>query len=384
MAKNYIPGGSVFDASIHRMRRLYREGHRIIVALSGGKDSGICLEICRLSAELEGCLPVEVMCRDEEIVVPGTNEYLDYIYKQKKNYKFDLLIARQPVINIFNRREPYWWVYDQLLPPEKWMRTPPSYATFIKEKNIDALVIPGRYPPPKGKLLIEVMGLRASESVNRNLAIHTTKDAYLTKTHPNGVNKCYPIYDWTDTDIWKAYHDNKWRYNTIYDVMYRGGISPRDLRVGPPTMTVAGLKTLVVVANAYPSWFDKVCKRVPGMRTAIHFGKRVCEPYRRLGETWQECFMRECIETAPGWIAERSKLAMSKLLLAHSRHSTFDFPEIHGCPKCIGYGANSWKKLAKGMYMGDPFGLKVKHVLGYVEPDFFRPGSGKWGGKATW
>ena len=65
-------GASVFDAAIDRMLVLYEEGHRVIVSFSGGKDSGICLEICRIAATIANRLPVEVAMRDEEIMLPGT------------------------------------------------------------------------------------------------------------------------------------------------------------------------------------------------------------------------------------------------------------------------------------------------------------------------
>jgi hypothetical protein len=114
------------------------------------------------------------------------------------------------------------------------------------------------------------------------------------------------------------------------------------------------------------------------------FGRRSVEPIRKLGETWKECFYRTCIDEAPLWIAERSKKVIDYTLKNHGRHSTEDFPEVTKCPKC--QMASSWKNLAKIMYMGEPFSMKVKaDVLPYVEPEYFREGAGTWGnGKPTW
>lgn len=37
------------------------------------------------------------------------------------------------------------------------------------------------------------------------------------------------------------------------------------------------------------------------------------------------------------------------------------------------------------LYMGDPFGLKGHDShMPFVEPEYFRKGAGKWGGKPTW
>lgn len=65
---------SVFDESLDRLELLYRAGHRVVVSFSGGKDSGICLEMALIAAANTGRLPVEVVMRDDEVMVPGTFE----------------------------------------------------------------------------------------------------------------------------------------------------------------------------------------------------------------------------------------------------------------------------------------------------------------------
>jgi hypothetical protein len=42
----------------------------------------------------------------------------------------------------------------------------------------------------------------------------------------------------------------------------------------------------------------------------------------------------------------------------------------------------SWKKLSESLYSGDPISLKAT-FLPFIEPEFFRPGSGTWGGKPS-
>lgn len=71
---------TVFDSAIDRVVSAYKDGHRIVVSFSAGKDSGICLEICRIAAGLTGNLPLDVLMRDEEIMIPGTYEYAERIY----------------------------------------------------------------------------------------------------------------------------------------------------------------------------------------------------------------------------------------------------------------------------------------------------------------
>jgi predicted phosphoadenosine phosphosulfate sulfurtransferase len=369
---------NVFDAALERLLTLYENGHRIVVSFSAGKDSGVALELCILAAQATGRLPVEVLMRDEEIMFPGTFEYAERI-AARPEVDFHWVIAHQPIINIFNREAPYFWVMDPQLPPEAWVRTPPAIAYTIPELNIQAMVNDKRFPPAEGKNLYAVLGLRTSESMTRRMGLLSSK-GWLTGKSSWGVRNARPIYDWGDGDIWRAIYTNGWDYNNAYDVMHRMGVSRSDLRIAPPTMTAISTKMLSKAAAARPRWFDRVCERLPGVRTASQFGRRAVEPLRREGETWEDCFRRTCLTDAPAWISERAQMLVNDTLLNHGRHSTQALPQVTKCLKCK--NAGSWRVMALTMYMGDPFALKHGH-LPYVEPEFFRPGSGTWGGKPS-
>ena len=386
-------GDNVFDESLRRLTSLYENGHRVIVSFSAGKDSGICLELAVLAAEKTGRLPVEAIIRDEEVMLPSTLEYALRTHA-RKDVNLHWVVANQPVINIFNRECPYFWVFDPLLKPDEWVRKPPEFTEYIKHKDIEHMVNTKDYPPAPGKDLVSIIGLRVAESQRRKMAIASAK-GFLTKKNVAGVRRGNVIYDWEDRDVWRAIKQNKWDYNHAYDIMYRLG-APKSkgsrmskkmliaFRIAPPTLVVHAIERLRVASKAYPIWYHRVCKRLPGVRAAVRYGRMVLEPIRRLGETWQECFQRTCIDEAPEWIAERSEKAREVILRYHSHHSTAPFPDASKCGRCA--APASWKDLARMLYNGNPFciGGQINKCLPYVQPEDFRKGAGEWGGKPTW
>lgn len=390
-------GVTVFDAALERLMEVYREGHRVLVSFSAGKDSGVCVELAILAASLTGRLPVEVVMRDEEIMFPGTYEYAERV-AARPEVRFHWLIAGQPQVNVFNRAEPYFWTFDDRLRPDQWMRQPPAFAEWIPEKNIKDFSNTRRFPPDPGRDVISVLGLRTQESRVRTMTIHSARGALTSRrTDAEGVSirNLRPIYDWSTGDIWRAVRENGWDYNRAYDAMHRAGVSARNMRIGPPTMTHFAVDALKMARAAWPNWFDRLSERLPGVRTIAMFGRVACSPARRLGETWKETYRRECIEEAPAeWLRSRCEFALERFELVHAQHATTPFPDVHGCNQCRRSGnVASWKAAAHVMYNGNPFGLNMTAVFRsgtrpehglYMEPEFFRPGSGTWGGKPTW
>jgi predicted phosphoadenosine phosphosulfate sulfurtransferase len=372
-------GSNVFDMAVQRLVEQYEQGHRLVVSLSGGKDSTCVLECAVIAARMTGRLPVEAVHRDEEIQYPGTFEYLERVH-DRDDVDLTWLVANQPIINAFDRQMPYWWVFDPLLEPEEWVRQPPPYHRKITALNIEAMVSQDHFPTPPPTQLMACIGLRVQESRARLMGLHSS-GGYLTKPMARtGVRNVRPIYDWTDGDIWLAIQKNGWDYSKAYDVMNRYGIPRKQLRVGPPTMNPGGGLLLQKVGSvAWPDWWNRVCRRLPSIRSYALYGKRAVVPDRRLGETWKECFQRTCIDTAPAWIAERATTQRDRLIHAHLRHaSSPDLPEIESCYGCQS-NLGSWKALTNAAYLGDPFSVKMSGMP-YVEPEFFRPGAGRWNG----
>ena len=389
MSPRLALGTDVLTNSLARLVSAYENGHRLVVSFSGGKDSTICLHTTLMAAEETGNLPVDVVMRDDEIMLPGTFEYCERV-AARDDVRFHWIVAGQPVLNAFSRDMPYYWAFDDRLSPDQWMRTPPDFAEVIPESHIEAIANTTRFPPPEGKDLIVIMGLRTSESTYRLMGIHASK-GWLTKIQPSsGFRKGRPIFDWSDGDVWKFIADQALDYNPAYDAFVRQGINRAKMRIAPPAMSRNSITDLRVARATWPQWWSRLCDRLPGVREATIYGKRAFTPTRRLGETWEETFHRTCIEDAPEWIAERAQLLHKRLTKLHSAHSTSPLPQGKpGCPRC---GHINWEKATQKMYMGDPFCTTLGWWLGSdtakggaaVNPETFRQGAGKWGGTPAW
>jgi len=382
MARREALGMNVLDAAVARMAEVYAAGHRVVVSFSGGKDSCVMLEVALMAARQTGRLPVEIVYQDEEVSYPGTYDYVLRTFKRPE-VTGKWLVMQMPQINVFSREHPYWWAHDWALRPEQWVTQPPDFAYWTRKEepqagvDITVMTTPFRFPPPPGKRLYSAVGLRAQESRTRLYGVYKAR-GHLVKPNKLGVYGIRPIYDWTDGDVWLAINRNGWDYNGAYDTMYAILGRQRNLRIAPPTQNVLGIAELRMAAQAWPRWFDKVCERLPGVRTAAQFGRRAVDPRRNLGETWEQAYQRLCIDEAPEWIAARSIELRRKMLSAHAHHATVPFPEIRPCYNCLG-AVGSWKRLTFAMYGGDPFSVKASTRLPLVEPDFFRADAGKWG-----
>jgi predicted phosphoadenosine phosphosulfate sulfurtransferase len=372
-------GIDVFQAAVERMVALYAGGHRIVVSFSRGKDSTCALNVCIIAARETGRLPVEAVLMDEEVMFPGLYEYAERV-RQWPEVDLHWLIMRQPNINLFNRESPYYWAFDPLLDPAQYMRPIPPWGEPRTNFNIEYMTTPEFFPPAPRKTLYVVVGLRVQESMGRRYGLFSSK-SYVTGANKLGVRLARPIYDWTDGDVWRAIQINRWDYTETYDVLNRLGRPQQRLRLAPPAMNANGIDCLALAMKAWPQWFDRVAKRLPGLRTAAMFGRRAVQPIRRLHETWEACFTRTCVLEAPAWIRDRATKARDIMLSAHAHHATTPLPEVESCYHCHGKNG-SWRSLALVLYNGDPFSSRMT-MLPYVEPEQFRRGSGYWSGKPT-
>jgi predicted phosphoadenosine phosphosulfate sulfurtransferase len=275
---------TVYEAALERIRYVFDEFENIVVGFSGGKDSTTLLELSLIVAKEKNRFPLKVMWLDQEAEWKATVDYCDYT-------------LRRPGI------EPYWMqipfrltnsasFFDQFLycwdkaHPELWLREKSdiSYKENIYGTDrFHEIFCPIEKWIFKGAEKIAVLyGMKASESMNRKMNL-TMAPAYkeidwstrVTDKSRRQHYKFAPLYDWKDEDIWHAIAINKWRYNTIYDTMWRYGRSIQEMRVSSLIHETSAEHSLLILQEAEPETYNKLVKRIGGVHTYSHFMKDI-------------------------------------------------------------------------------------------------------------
>ncbi len=262
---------NVFDAALERMRYLFDEFPNVVVSFSGGKDSTVILNLALQVAEEKGRLPLKVAFLDQEA-------------------EWDAVVTYVRAVMDDHRVEPMWFqmplrLFNATSTEEPWLHCWKEGGEWIREKEPDAITN-NRYDCDRFKelfghiLRVEfpdtkscyVAGVRCEESPTRLLGLTgaaTYKDItwgkFLDKRRQHFTFS--PIYDWSYTDVWKAIHDNEWRYCRIYDYMYQYGIAPRDMRVSNVHHETA-IKSLYFLQEVEPAMWNRLVTRLRGVNTA--------------------------------------------------------------------------------------------------------------------
>lgn len=411
MSPRTYQGRTVFQATVDRLAGIYAEGHRVVNSFSGGKDSLAVLECSIIAAQMTNRLPVEVVMRDEELGWPDHYEFCERT-ANRPEVDFTWIIARQPHSWAYDRENPFWWAFDDRVPESRYVRMYPPYAQHIPEITIEAINSVERFPPfprtwddgqghagmficsahiepdPACRIcfpvsLISTIGIRAGESRNRTLGVHSM-GGWLTKPDKTGKVDAWPIYDWTEKDVWHAISEFGWDYPKAYADLARAGVPKRSNRMGAFLNRYA-MPMMPTAAKVWPEFFERLYARFPGLRVRMAMGPSICKPKHRPGETWERTFWRECVEEAPAWIAKRAEKVASQTAGRHLNHTLGPIADAgEGCFQC-GKGRGSWADLAESMYMGDPFSETAASGLRYVEPEEVRPElrgtpAGRWNG----
>lgn len=268
---------NVFEATKDRFRWLFDEFPDLVVNVSGGKDSTVVWELAREIAREKGLLPLRTMFIDQEAEWQSTIDQIRYMmyHEDVEPYWFQVPMVLSNATSAYEQWLKCWDPEQE----ELWMR--PKDPISIKENTFGTERFGELFGPMLKSIIPDwganVAGVRCEESPGRMLAL-TTSEVYKGVTWGawqgwTGTHFLfYPLYDWTYTDIWKAIHENNWRYSKLYDQMYAYGVPVRSMRVSNVHHEQA-VGSLFYMQEVEPETYERLVHRIEGIDMAGKMGK---------------------------------------------------------------------------------------------------------------
>ena len=150
-----------------------------------------------------------------------------------------------------------------------------------------------------------LLGIRADESLQRYSGFLNKKYGYEGKCWISKMFKdvwcASPLYDWTVRDVWAANTKFEYPYNKLYDLYYKAGLSPEQMRVASPFGDCAK-DSLNLYRVIEPETWTKLVGRVNGANFAAIYSRTKAIGYRNIslpeGHTW-ESYTKFLLDTLP-------------------------------------------------------------------------------------
>ncbi|MFQ6835537.1 MAG: DUF3440 domain-containing protein [Enterococcus faecalis] len=310
---------NVYEALKERLVYIFSRFDHIIVAFSGGKDSGALLELVTQFYRNNVWQPkVSVYHIDYEGGYAATLSYIKRCmgkYEKFDYYHICLPISASCGVSMYQAT---WLPWD----PEKkdiWVNNPPENAITLENNPFEFFQIGMKdyefqkkltrwlHQKNKAKRTAVLIGIRAQESLNRYSTVTRSNTETMfgtirySKRLYHNIFNFYPLYDWITEDIWTVYSKFGWDYNKLYDLYYSAGVALNEMRVANPFHD-CGVHALNLYKAIEPDTWGELIGRVNGANFAAIYGKSKALGYRNVtlpeGHTWQT-YVNFLLKTLP-------------------------------------------------------------------------------------
>ncbi len=323
---------NVHEATQERLKLVFENFDYVYVSFSGGKDSGVLLNMCvdYIRKNLPG-RKLGVLHLDYEAQYSQTTEYVS----KRLTEDTDILEVYHccvpfKVTTCTSMSQSYWRPWEKQK-EDIWVRQMPKDCykaddfNFFNEElwDYDFQHLFAKWLRRKKRChrICCLVGIRTQESFNRWRTIHSNRNhryfnsiKWIRQTYM-GICNAYPIYDWKTSDIWTANGKFHWSYNSLYDLFYQAGIPIGRQRVASPFISQA-LSTLSIYKIIDPDTWGKMVSRVNGVNFACTYGSSFAMGWKSIkcpsDFSWKQ-YMEFLLCTLPDEIAAnyREKLRVS-------------------------------------------------------------------------
>ncbi len=314
---------NVYEAVQWRLKQIFENFDYVYVSFSGGKDSGVLLNLCvdYIRRNLPG-RRLGVFHMDYEAQYSQTTEYVKRRLAQDSDI-LDVYHCCVPfkVTTCTSMHQAFWRPWETSK-KDAWVRDMPDGCYTSKDFEFfndelwdyDFQTSFQRWLRLKKdcQRICCLIGIRTQESFNRWRTIHSDKNyrrfGSLKWTHCIGLRayNAYPIYDWKTSDIWTANGRFGWDYNRLYDLYYQAGIPIGRQRVASPFISQA-LSSLAMYKVIDPDTWGKMVSRVNGVNFAGIYGKTLAMGWKSIkcpdGFSWKQ-YMEFLLKTLPAEIRD--------------------------------------------------------------------------------
>lgn len=318
--KKVYTGQNVYEALQQRLRFIFEEFDNIIVSFSGGKDSGLLLDLTLdFQKKYYPNKKIAVFHQDFEAQYSVTTKYVEQTFERIKNdvepYWVCLPMATRTAVSSYAM---YWYPWDDTK-KEAWVRPMPEFPYVINLKNNPITTYTYKMHQEdlarqfsrwyklshENKKTVCLLGMRADESLHRYNGILNKKYGYKDErwisTMFKDVWTASPLYDWSISDVWHAIYKFGYDYNRLYDLYFMAGLTPDQMRVASPFNDYAK-ESLHLYRVIDPQMWSKLVGRVQGANFAAIYGKTKAMGYRSLtlpeGYTWEN-YTKFLLDTLP-------------------------------------------------------------------------------------
>lgn len=251
MGRKIYRSENVYDSAIKRLDFIFSEFENVYFSVSGGKDSSVMIQLANVVARNLN-KKFDILYIDLEAQYKATIEHIEDLKSLSQINKFYHVCLPLSLRNAVSILQPKWICWDKS-EKEKWVRDMPVNAIsdinyfnwFVEGMEFEEFIIlfAKWYCDNHGKTATGI-GIRSDESLNRfTTIISESKVRYKgngwttqVKFRDKFLNlyNFFPIYDWRTEDIWGCVFKDNFKFNGIYDLMYKNGLSIHEARLCQP------------------------------------------------------------------------------------------------------------------------------------------------------